>query len=513
MQRPDTVTSSENASADLAAGKGGAEFGNGNTKNKAAGMRRTGRGLSDKVLLLTILFVMVAEVLIYIPSVANFRNVWLQEKLDSAAVASIALTDGMPKEVSDRAQKRMLDSIGVEAIAMVVEGKRVLLAASAMPEVVAMHHDLTSTNPLTSIWAAFATLIGGGDNRVRVTGTPPAGVESFEIVLAEAGLRDAMLIYSRNILLISLVISIITASMVYAALRAMIVRPIERLTGNILAFSEAPENEGSIIVPSGRRDEIGLAEEQLAAMQMTVRDALKQRRHLADLGLAVSKINHDLRNILASAQLFTDRLGDAEDPMVKRFAPKIIGAIDRAIGYTGAVLAYGKAKEAPPKRRHLSLHHLVDDVSGILALPAGKTIQWENRVPVDLEIDADPDQMFRVVMNVCRNAVDALAQGDDPSIVRRLWVEGERQGSVVRFRICDNGPGVPAQAREALFKPFRGSARPGGTGLGLAIAAEIVAAHGGEISLVDGQVAGAVFQIQVPDRPVDLDAARSAAKA
>ena len=248
-------------------------------------------------------------------------------------------------------------------------------------------------------------------------------------------------------------------------------------------------------------------------MQMTVRGALQQRRHLADLGLAVSKINHDLRNILASAQLFTDRLGDAEDPMVKRFAPKIIGAIDRAIGYTGAVLSYGKAKEAPPRRRQLSLHQLVDDVSGILAMPAGKPIQWENRVAADLEVDADPDQLFRVIMNVCRNAVEALAQGDDPSIVRRLWVEGERQGSVVTFRVCDNGPGVPAKAREALFKPFRGSARPGGTGLGLAIAAEIVAAHGGLITLVERPGAGAAFQIQIPDRPVDLDAARSAAKA
>ena len=177
------------------------------------------------------------------------------------------------------------------------------------------------------------------------------------------------------------------------------------------------------------------------------------------------------------------------------------------------MLAYGQAKEAPPRRRHLSLHRLVDDISDILALPAEKNIQWENRVPADLEVDADPDQLFRVVMNVCRNAVEALSQGDDPSIVRRLWIDGERRGSVVTFCVCDNGPGVPAKAREALFKPFRGSARPGGTGLGLAIAAEIVAAHGGAITLVERAGAGAVFQIQIPDRPVDLDAARSAANA
>jgi signal transduction histidine kinase len=396
---------------------------------------------------------------------------------------------------------------------MGVDGKRILISAGNMPDAIAMHHDLTTLDPIGSVFAAFATLFGGGGNYVRVTGRPPAGTEFFEIVLAESGLRNAMLIYSRNILLISLVISIITASLVYAALRAMIVRPIERLTNNILAFADAPENEGSIIVPSGRRDEIGIAEEQLAAMQTAMRGTLQQRRHLADLGLAVSKINHDLRNILASAQLFTDRLGDVEDPLVKRFAPKVIGAIDRAIGYTRAVLAYGQAKEATPKRRHLSLSRLVDDVSDILDLPAEKFIQLDNRVDAELEVDADPDQLFRVIMNICRNAVDALCQGDDPSIVRRLWVEAERHGSVVTFQVCDNGPGVPAMAREALFKPFRGSARPGGTGLGLAIAAEIVTAHGGTIELSNRTGAGAVFQIQIPDRPVDLEAARSAAKA
>jgi len=487
--------------------------GEASARTAAAETKRIGRGLSDRLLILTVLFVMLAEVLIYIPSASNFRNVWLQDKLDSAAVAAIALNIGMPQEITADARKKMLQAIGLEAIAMGIDGRRVLIASGAMPESVSMHHDLTELHPLESIWAAFATLFGGGDSMVRVSGKPPAGTEFFEIVLAESDLRNAMLIYSRNILLISLVISMITATLVYAALRAMIVRPIERLTRNILAFSEAPENEGSVIVPSGRRDEIGIAEEQLAAMQVAMRGTLQQRRHLADLGLAVSKINHDLRNILASAQLFVDRIGDVEDPLVKRFAPKVIGAIDRAIGYTRAVLAYGQAKEDPPKRRQLSLSRLVEDVSDILNLPSDTNIQWENRVPADLVVDADPDQLFRVILNVCRNAVDALSQGDDPSIVRRLWIEGERHGSVVTFSVCDNGPGVPVKAREALFKPFRGSARPGGTGLGLAIAAEIVAAHGGEIELLERAGAGAVFRIQIPDRPVDLDAARSAAKA
>jgi signal transduction histidine kinase len=245
-------------------------------------------------------------------------------------------------------------------------------------------------------------------------------------------------------------------------------------------------------------------------MQKAVRDMLAQRRHLADLGLAVSKINHDLRNILASAQLFSDRIGEVEDPLVKRFAPKVIRAIDRAIGYTRSVLSYGQATEEPPRRQLIALNRLVDDVADVLALSGHEKVAWENRVPADVEVDGDPEQLFRVLMNLCRNALEAVSDGGDPAVIRRIWVEGERQGSVATLRVCDTGPGVPAKARSNLFQPFQGGARRGGTGLGLAIAAEIVRAHGGEIRLAERPGAGAVFEVAIPDRPVDLDARRQA---
>jgi signal transduction histidine kinase len=230
------------------------------------------------------------------------------------------------------------------------------------------------------------------------------------------------------------------------------VRPIERLAANMTAFSAAPEDNARIIVPSGRSDEIGVAEERLAAMQQALSETLHQRRHLADLGLAVSKINHDLRNILASAQLFSDRLGSVDDPLVRRIAPKLIAAIDRAIGYTRSVLAYGQAREEPPQRRLVSLRRLMDDVVNVLALTGHERIAWENRLDAGLEVDADPDQLFRAVMNVCRNAMEALESHDDPAVVRRLWAEGEREGTVVRLRICDTGPGIPAKAKARLFR-------------------------------------------------------------
>jgi signal transduction histidine kinase len=466
--------------------------------------------LSNKLLILTLLFVMIAEVLIYIPSIANFRNVWLKEKLDIAALVAMAAGAPADAELPADLERDMLASIGVEAIALRSESRRSLIAGEGFPAEVSAWHDLTSLKPVDSIRAAFATLFSSGDRLVMVRGRPPPGSDRFEIVLRESELRSAMLAYSRNILLLSLAISLITASLVYAALRFHIVRPMQRLTQSIIGFSAHPESPASLIAPSRRRDEIGVAEVRLAEMQKSLRDLLAQRRHLADLGLAVSKINHDLRNILASAQLFSDRMGDIEDPVAKRFAPKVIRAIDRAIGYTRAVLAYGQASEEPPRRQLLSLARLIDDVADVLALPGQERVHWENRAPADIEIDADPEQLFRVLLNLCRNALEAVGDGDEPAVIRRVWVEGERQGGVVRLRVCDTGPGVPAKARENLFLPFQGAARRGGTGLGLAIAAEIVRAHGGDIALVDRPGAGAIFEIAIPDRPVDLEARRQA---
>jgi signal transduction histidine kinase len=236
-------------------------------------------------------------------------------------------------------------------------------------------------------------------------------------------------------------------------------------------------------------------------MQRDLQATLGEQRHLADLGLAVSKINHDLRNMLASAQLLSDRLAGSADPIVQRFGPKLIATLDRAIAFTQTTLAYGRAREPAPSRRLVALDRLGDDVGDTLGRPGHNLITFENAVPVGLEIDADPDQLFRVLGNLGRNAVQALEGDPETAVVRRVSMGAQRQNGAVAIRISDTGPGVSEKARAHLFQAFAGGIRPGGTGLGLAIAAELVRAHGGTIMLLDHPGPGATFEITIPDRP------------
>jgi signal transduction histidine kinase len=465
-------------------------------------------GLSCKLLVLTIMFVMLSEVTIYVPSIVNYRMAWLRDAHATASIAALVLSSDTP--VGTQLEGQLLDATGALAIALRDRDRRRLLTLEGVPGHVAVHVDLDRFTVLGAVLDTFDSLTAPRGRLLRITAAMPGSSQIVEAIVPEADLHAAIFAYSRNILVLSLVISVITAALVYSSLRRVTVRPLQRLTAAMDRFAVDPADASRMIQPSGRSDEIGDAEVRLRAMQEELGRTIHQQRHLAELGLAVSKINHDLRNLLASAQLFSDRLAAVPDPLVQRLAPKIVRTLDRAIGYTRSVLAYGAAREAPPERRLVTLACLVDDVAEVVGVAQHSTIVFEADVPRDIEVDADPDQLFRVLVNLARNAVEALEAGPNGALVRRLTIGAERTGAVVRIRVADTGPGVPARAREHLFQAFHCSGRPGGTGLGLAIAAELVRAHGGQIALVAGPP-GAVFEITLPDRPVDLAAVRRAA--
>jgi signal transduction histidine kinase len=468
------------------------------------------RGLSAKLLVLTVIFVLVAEVLIFVPSIANFRLNWLEERLATAAAVSIVLLQNDATTAQPTLQKDVLMAIGAKAIAVRDEdGVSRLLAVSEMPKEVDLHIDLGAATMLSSIGPALDTMISGGKRMMRVYGTVGESDKVFELVMPDWRLRKAMLVYSWNVALVSLLISAFTAVLVYTAIDRIMIRPIRNMTSSMLAFSRAPDEPGSVIRPENRTDEIGVAEQELAGMQTTLQKVLAEQRHLADLGLAVSKINHDMRNMLSSAQLLSDRLRTIKDPTVQSLAPKLVRTIDRAVAYSSGVLAYGRTQEPAPARRRLKLNQLVEEVRDALGGEAAG-IDFVNAVDQAFEVDADAEQLFRVLSNLCRNAVQAMAGDAEGAVVRRLTVSAERTGSVSRILVADTGPGLPAKARENLFAAFRGSARSGGTGLGLAIAHELVRAHGGALELVESIGGRTVFSVTIPDQPVSFEEARGA---
>jgi signal transduction histidine kinase len=473
--------------------------------------RRARLGLSGKLLLLTALFVMIGEILVFVPTIANFRLAWLSDRLAAAHTAALVLDAAPDGMISDDLTRQLLDSVGAKAVAMKKGDTRQLLAFSDVPQEINNEVDIRDISMARAVIDAFGTIFGGSAHNdvMRLIGPAPRGGEFVEIVMDAQPLRKAMIKFSANILFVSLGIAAITGVFVYASLGWLFVRPMRRLTAHMVAFGEAPEDAGRIIEPSGRDDEIGVAERELAAMQRELAGTLQHKNRLASLGLAVSKINHDLRNLLSPAQLLSDRLAHLADPAVRKLAPKLVATLDRAIAYAEQTLAYGRAQEAPPQRRTVDVASLLDELRDSLDLSDDSGIRWVPSVERGLTVDADPDQLLRALINLVRNSKQALlARAPNDPERDQIRIIGRREGAVVVLQVADTGPGLPDRAKAHLFEPFQGGVRRGGTGLGLVIAAELVRAHGGDIRLLEGTL-GATFRIVIPDRPVVLDERRA----
>ena len=466
-------------------------------------------GLSGKLLLLTIPLVMIAGMMIYVPAIANFRMNRLNDRLAAANTAALVLDAAPLGMVPDSLARQILGSIGARAVAIKMGQQRRLLASVDLPAAIDHDVDMRTMTAWSAIVDSFETMLERGNQTIRVVGPAPGGGQFTEVVIDAEPLRNAMYRFSRNLLLVSLGIAILTAGLVYVVLHYLFVRPMRRLTASLVGFHENPESSAHIIVPSQRGDEIGVAERELSDMQRDLVSMLHQKSRLAALGLAVSKINHDLRNLLASSQLLSDQLASVPDPRVQRFAPKLMRSLERAIAFCQSTLSYGRAQEAAPDRRKILLEPVAAEVRESVGLVSDATIGWVSAIERGLVVDADPDQLFRVLLNLVRNAVQALEsrQKSDAGILQ-VRITGRREGSVAIIEVSDTGPGVPPRAREHLFEAFQTSGRPGGSGLGLAIAAELVRAHGGDIHLVEGTI-GATFRISIPDRPVELQSIRS----
>jgi signal transduction histidine kinase len=446
--------------------------------------------LSSRLLVLTIFFVMLGEVLIFVPSVARFRMTWFEDRIAAGRLAILALEASPSGRVDPALTRRLLAHVGAEGVILHRPAGTVLMLDRPMPPRVDRTIDLRHPSMLAAIRGSFAALVRHDNRILRVLGPAPIDpAETVEVLLEESPLRAAMWDFGLRILELSIVISLLTAALVYLSLQWLLVRPMRRVTASMTSFREDPEDAARVIAPSVRGDEIGRAERELAVLQQTVRRALAQRARLAALGTAVTKINHDLRNILATARLVTDGLTASAAPEVRRLLPRLVEAIDRAVALCTRTLDYSREGAPPLAPSRFALFSLIEEIAPGLA-DAGEGIEVECAVPRDLVVEADRDQLYRVFANLARNAVEAGAQ--------RLRFAAAAQAGTIAVEVADDGPGLPPKARDNLFRPFFASARPGGSGLGLAIARELTRAHGGELTLASSTAAGTVFRLTLP---------------
>ncbi|MBV8739508.1 MAG: HAMP domain-containing histidine kinase [Alphaproteobacteria bacterium] len=447
------------------------------------------KSLSARLLVLTACFVLLGEILIFVPSVARFRMTYFDDRLAAGELAALA-SEASPSGRLDRALvDKMLARVEAHAVIVHGAGGTVTMLDQPVPTKPDATVDLTHPSMWGAIRGSLMALSRSDNRLLRVLGPSPAGNgETVEVLLDEAPLRREMWDFGTRILELSLVLSLITATLVYASLQWLLVRPMRRITASMMAFREDPEDAARIILASRRRDEIGVAERELAVLQQTVFRALSQRARLAALGTAVTKINHDLRNILGTARLVTDGLTASAAPEVRRILPRLIEAIDRAVALCTRTLDFSREDAAPLARSRFLLSQLVEEVGAGLASSDDFAIDMV--VAPNFEVEADRNQLYRVLSNLARNALEAGAH--------RLRVSAAYKGRSIVIDIADDGPGLPPKARENLFRPFFGSARPGGTGLGLAIARELIRAHGGDLMLVASTGGGTEFHIELP---------------
>ncbi len=450
--------------------------------------------LSGRFLILTMAFVMLAEVLIFVPSVARFRHDYLNARLERAQIASLALeTEDM---ISLELQAELLATAEVYNVVLRRNRVRQLMLSSPIPLPVSASYDLRSPSAFGLIRDGMVALLDPRERVIRVLGYPVRGAGlMIEITMSSNGLRMAMLDYGLRVLWLSAAISVFTALLLFWATRRALVLPIRNVVDHMKAYASAPEDARRIISPTARLRELRDAQEAMQSMQIELTGALKQKERLAQLGGAVAKISHDLRNILTSAQLFTGLIEASEDPIVARLAPKLVRSIARAVNLCESTLVYGRAEEPAPHLEVVNMLCLIDEVLEGEKLANEGEITYRTVAPIGLEVRADREQMYRVISNLCRNARQAL-QSEHRSGVITLTCREDLSSWCIKIE--DDGPGLPKRAQENLFTAFQGGTTKGGSGLGLAISAALVRGHGGSLVLEKTDALGTIFTISLP---------------
>lgn len=444
--------------------------------------------LTRRLMVLTVGFVLVVQILVLIPTLGRERAEWFRARGTEAHIAAEAVAAAPDGMLTGAQKARLLRLSSTDRI-------RVVRADGTVTEI----HDDPMVAPdaavdlreepwMQGVMHAVASVLTPGDKALEVTmNSPVRDGAVLTLTLHERHLARELRGLLASILLFSLGVAGATGAMLYLALAWLLVGPIQRLTRSITAFRADPDGTPPDQARArGSRDEIGTAAAELAAMQAELRAALWRNARLAALGTAVAKISHDVRGILSTALLVAERLAQARDPAVQRSGQTLIRSVQDASDLIRTTLDF--AREGPPPLRpsRIALRNALLEVGE--SVPR---LRVDVRVPGSVVIEADRDALFRIAGNLLRNAAEAGAT----SVV----VNAVRRDAVVDIEVADDGPGLPAKVQEGLFRPFTPGGRRGGSGLGLAIAHDLVRAMGGTIRLASTGATGTSFVMTLPE--------------
>jgi len=462
---------------------------------RAARRRRPAFGLSWRILALVVTAVMTAEVFIFLPSIARFREVHLEQLIESGTLAALALDATPDNMVTEEVKRSLLNNARVDAVVLVEPNRPKRALMNIEPRADMPSFNLKNRGALGLIWDALSAMAQDGSRHIRVGGEsmrlPTAMVW---IVVDELPMRIAMYNYSGRILALSIIIALFTAILLYLGLRWLVIRPLQDLSSDMTAFRRAPEEGGIERAPTQRNDEIGVVDREFQNLQRELRASLRQKSRLAEVGAATNKISHDLRNMLSTARLLSDRLARSGDERTRALAPTILNTIDRAARLASDAIEYVRDRPAP-RLAMLDLADLVDE-AGIALQEQGEDSNpnlvraWLNEVGEGCPARADRDLLYRIFVNLGRNAFEAGAT--------TVTIRSRTNGAYLLIDVADNGPGVPQAVAAQLFRPFTTGGRAGGAGLGLAIARDLVRAHGGDIALTETGASGTTFRFTLP---------------
>tara|TARA_R110002072_G_scaffold13135_13_gene55544 strand:- start:430 stop:1866 length:1437 start_codon:yes stop_codon:yes gene_type:complete len=449
--------------------------------------------LPGRLLLFIIVFVMISQLIIFLPLASSFRSSWMEERAQAAHIAALSADVAGGAALGQDAVRQLLAGADAVAVARETDGRNELVLYGGPINGPLVTMDRRTANWAGDIAATAGTFFAPRGRYLRIIAEPASAPGDYiDVIVPEAALKRELAAYSAGLFWLSAFIALVTGALIYVTLFYLFVRPMRKLTRAMARFQRDPENPARTIRPTGRRDEIGQAEHALAALQGDVRQALKQRERLAALGAAVAKINHDLRNVLASAQLVSDRLASSEEPATRKMGERLVRAVGRGIRLCEETLRFGRSEEAAPDLRPMSLRIALEEAAAD-AMAAEGRVRWDNQVGEEITVQGDPDQIHRIFLNLFRNALQAMDGQADATLTAAT-----RGGAdAVAVEVRDTGAGIADKVRGKLFQPFSGSTRKDGTGLGLASARELARAHGGDVELVSTGPQGSVFVVRL----------------